>query len=225
MPIRNLFLLASFFIAGHAYSLTADEAKAIATGEGDTRVEALNKALANGDDKTAAFVQALADEAVKVAGEKVIIVRDGKGQDPVTGAAVAVPEDAEDVTTNNRMRGEIDTALAVLKLFSKDDKVRGAAIDTLLSETDETKLTLIEKAFAAEAKPEFKERLQLVRAAILLGSTDAAKRLEAAKQLAQSNNRNTKTVVLERLKTETDPRVKAALTASSTYCLMMASSK
>jgi hypothetical protein len=28
------------------------------------------------------------------------------------------------VVNNNRMRGEIDTALAALKLFSKDDKVR-----------------------------------------------------------------------------------------------------
>ncbi len=214
MLIRSLLLVAGFLFAGQAYPLTPDEAKAIAIGESDTRVEALNKALANADDKTAAFIQALADEAVKFAGDTVFVVRDGKGSDPVTGAELAVPDDAEDVMLNNAMRGELDTALAALKLFSKDEKVRGAAINTLLSETDEAKLPLIEKAYAAETKPEFKEQLQLVRAAILLNSADVSKRLESAKQLAQSNNRNTKTVVLERLKTETDPAVKGALEAT-----------
>ena len=214
MWIRNVLLLASFLMAGHVHALTAIEAKAIAVGESDARVEALNKALANADDRTAAFLQALADDAVKVNGEQVIVVKDGKGSDPVTGAEIALPDTAEDVTNNNLMRGQLDIALAALKLFSKDDKVRGAAINTLLSETDESKLPLIEKALAAETKPNFKEQLELVRAAIRLNSADVVKRLEAARQLSQSNNRNTKTVVLERLKTETDPQVKAALTAT-----------
>ena len=215
MLIRKLLLILGFLlISGHARALTAVEAKGMSIGDGDARIAALNQALADADERTAAFIQALADDAVKVAGDKVFLVKDGKGSDPVTGAAVAVPEGAEDVSNNNRMRGELDIALAALRLFSKDDKVRGAAITTLLSETDETKLPLIEKAFAAETKPEYKEQLQLVRAAILLSSVDAAKRIEAAHQLSTSNNRNTKTVLLERLKTETDPAVKAALSAS-----------
>ena len=55
------------------------EVKGIAFGESDARIEALNQAVASADDKTAAFFQAIADEAVKVAGEQVVIVRDGKG--------------------------------------------------------------------------------------------------------------------------------------------------
>src|SRR4051812_33408428 len=108
---RIIFLLAMAW-AGQAPALTADEAKAIAVGEADARIEALNKAVATADDKTAAFLQALGDDAVKVAGGKVFIVRDGKGVDPLTGAAAEVPADAEDVVSNNRMRGELDTALA-----------------------------------------------------------------------------------------------------------------
>ena len=83
MLIRKLLLLAIFFVASHAYALTAPEAKAIAIGEADARVEALNKALANADDRTAAFIQALANDAVKVNRDQVIVVRDGKGADPV----------------------------------------------------------------------------------------------------------------------------------------------
>jgi urea transport system permease protein len=139
--IKRLALIAALLLMAHgAYALTAVEAKGIAIGEGDARIESLNKALANADEKTAAFLQALADDAVKTAGEQVFVMKDDRGFDPVTGLEVAVPEAAEDVMNNNRMRGELDTALAALKLFSKDDKIRGESIKTLLSETDETKL-------------------------------------------------------------------------------------
>src|SRR5205085_11264949 len=114
---KILFLLAVFFSVS-AHALTAEEARAIAVGESDARIEALGKAIPAADDKTVAFLQALADDAVKVSGDKLFIARDGKGTDPVTGAEAAVPGDAEDVVSNNRMRGEIDSALASLKLFS-----------------------------------------------------------------------------------------------------------
>lgn len=214
MSIKHFLLAIALLAAGSAHALTAAEAKAIAAGETDARIEALNKAVAAADDKTAAFIQALSDEAVKVDGDKVFIVRDGKATDPVTGAAATVPDAAEDVVINNRMRGELDSAAAALKLFSPDEKVRRAAIKSMTGETDEAKLPLVEKAFAAEANPEIKGQLEVVRAAILLNSPDQGKRLEAAKLLAGSNNTNTKTVLLARLKDETEPDVKAAIESS-----------
>ncbi len=158
MPARlfQWILVVLMWGAGNAHALTATQARAIAAGETDARIEALNQSLADADEKTAAFIQALADDAVKIAGEQVFIVRGGQGVDPVTGVSVTLPEGAEDAMLNNRMRGELDIALAALKLFSKDDKVRGAAIATLLSETDETKAALIDKALAAESRADFK---------------------------------------------------------------------
>ncbi len=214
MTIRHLLILATLFIAGHAHSLTAIEAKGIAIGETDARVEALNKALTSADDKTAAFIQAMLDDAVKVAGDKVFVVKDGKGTDPVTGTEVKVPDDAEDVINNNMMRGELEAAVAGFKLFSTDEKTRREGIKALQSESDESKLPLIEKAFAAEKNAQLKDLLGLIRAAVLLNSSDKTKRLVAATLLAQSGQGNTKSVLLERLKVETDPEVKAALTAS-----------
>jgi urea transport system permease protein len=211
MPIRKLILLAALFIAANVHALTVDEAKAIASGESDARIEALNKAMATADDKTAAFLQALSDDAVKVAGDKVLVVKDGKAIDPVSGAQVPLLDAAEDVMNNNRMRGELDSALAALKLFSKDEKTRVAAIKQLQSDADESKLPLIEKAFAAEQNPQIKEQLGLVRAAALLNSSDKTKRLEAARLLGSSTQANTKTVLLARLTKETEPDVKSAL--------------
>jgi len=213
MLIRSIFLLAAL-LSGHAHALTAAEARAIATGETDARIEALNKAVATADDKTAAFIQALVDDAVKVAGDKVLVVRDDKGFDPVSGAEIPVPADAEDVINNNRMRGELDTAMAALKLFSKDAKLRAEAVATLRNESDESRLPLIEKAYARETDAQIKEQLALVRAAVLLGSADKAKRIDAARLLAQSSNPATKTLLIERLKVETESDVKSTLEAS-----------
>ena len=186
----------------------------MALGETEARAEALNKAAAKPDDKTAAFIQALADDAVKTAGDKVFVIKDDKGYDPVTGAELTVPADAEDVINNNMMRGELDTALAALKLFSKDQKVRADAIKTLASGSDESRLPLIEKAWAAETVPELKNQLEMVRATILLSSTDKGKRLEAAARLSGSNNPISKTVLIARLVEEDDAEVKSALQGS-----------
>jgi urea transport system permease protein len=195
-------------------ALTAQEAQGMAIGESDARIEALNKALATADDKTAAFIQALSDDAVKTAGGKVFVVQGDKVTDPVTGQAVALPDSAEDVNNNNRLRGELDTAQASLKLFSKDDKLRGEAIAALLKDPDESKLGLVEKALAAETNPALKAKLALARAAAMLGSADKAKRLEAAKALAASKDPATQLLLNDRLKQETESDVKSQLEAS-----------
>ena len=214
MLIKKLLLAVALLGVSGAHALTAVEAKGIAVGETDARLEALNKAVTTADDKTAAFIQALSDDAVKVKDGKVFIVRDGKGSDPVTGAEAAVPDDAEDVVNNNRMRGELDSAMAALKLFSKDEKLRREAVKALQGEPDEGKLPLLEKAYAAETNADIKAQLGMVRAAALLSSTERDKRLEAARLLSSSGNPAVKTVLIERLKAEADPEVKAALEAS-----------
>ena len=214
MFIRFLCVLATLWLAGPAHALTADEARAISIGDTDARIAALNQAVLTADDKTAAFLQALSDEAVKVAADKVFIIKDGKGFDPLSAAEVTVPPSAEDVVSNNRMRGELDSALAALKLFSSNEQTRLKAIKQLQSDADESKLPLLEKAFAAEQNPLIKEQLALVRAGALLNSADQSKRLEAAKLLRSSTQANTKTMLLERLKQEAEPDVKSALQLS-----------
>ncbi|WP_374667097.1 urea ABC transporter permease subunit UrtB [Ramlibacter sp.] len=212
--MKQLLILLALWAATAAQALTPDEARAMATGESDSRIEALNKAVSAADDKTAAFIQAMSDDAVKFKGDQVFVVKDDKAFDPVTGAEVKLPEDAEDVVNNNRMRGELDTALAALKLFSKDVKLRTQAVTELQKEVDESKLALIEKALAAETDPGLKERLGLVRAAALMTSSDTARRLEAAQALSASRSPATRNLLLQRLGEEQDAQVKAALQAS-----------
>ena len=216
MPRNIILLLATLSIAGFAHALSPAEVKAMVFGETEARVEALNAAVAKADEKTLAFIEALAADAVKTAGDKVFVMNGDKAFDPLSGAGLAPPADAEDVINPNLMRSELDIALASLKLLSKDEKIRSNAIKTLASDNDESRLSLIEKAYATETVPALKSRLEMVRAAMLLGSADRSRRLEAAAQLANSKNPETKTVLIARLGNETDTEVKVALQAALT---------
>jgi urea transport system permease protein len=129
-----------------SHALTAQQVQDMSIGETDARVLALQKALAQADAQTAVFLQAMADDAVMVAGDKVWMVRDGQALDPVTGQAAALPDSAESLVSNNRMRGEVDSALAALQLLSPDDGLRLKAAQSLVSEPDASKASLLDKA-------------------------------------------------------------------------------
>lgn len=207
-------LVSLLCLAGSAHALTAEQALAMATGETDDRVAAVQQAVVEPSDRVAAFLQALADDAVRVAGGKALIVKGDKGIDPVTGAEVPVPADAEDIINNNRMRGEIDTALAGLALFGKDETQRMAAAKALTKEPDAGRLPLLDKALAQETSDKIKTQLELARAATLLGSDDAAQRIAAAQALSASATPDTRLLLNERATVEEDAKVKAALQAA-----------
>lgn len=204
-------VLLGMTLACAAHALTADEALGMAVGESDARIQALAKAVTQGDDKTAAYLQALADEAVKVAGGQVLIVKDGQGLDPVTGQAMHVPPDAEDVMLNNRLRGEIDTALAALKLFSSDVKLRRQAALALLKEPDASRLPLLDKALTTEQDPKVLGLLRQAHAAVMLASDVPNERILAARVLAESRQPEVLLLLNQQLAQEDDASAKAAL--------------
>ncbi len=209
-------LILSLLPAG-AFALTPEQGLAIAAGENDSRIAALNAAVARGDERLAALVQALLDDEVKVAGYKVFIVHDGKASDAASGAAATLPEGAEDVTNNNRTRGALEAALAGLRVLSPDVAVRRGAVDELAKASlDESQLPLIEKAYAAETDPGLKRQLERMRSTILVSSSDRSRRLAAAIELAASNQSAVASLLQERLAAggESDAEVRAALQQS-----------
>ncbi len=212
--LRCLIFLFALLSGQAAWALTPEQAGRIAAGDSDDRVAALNDAVAAGDTALSPFIQAMLDDTVKVAGGKAFIVQGDKVVDAATGAAATLPADAEDVVNNNRMRRELEAALAVLKLVSPDVAVRRAAIAELKDDVDEGKLALIEKAIAAETDADLKDRLGLLRAAVLISSADPAKRAAAAAALSGSSSPATRSLLLEKLGTEQDPKVKAAIQAA-----------
>ena len=113
MPFFRFLLATALVLGSAAHALTREQALAIATGDTEARVAALNQAVADADDETAAFIQALQDDAVRYKDGQVFVMKDDKAHDPVGGAELRLPEDAEDVVNNNRVRGALTSALVI----------------------------------------------------------------------------------------------------------------
>jgi urea transport system permease protein len=213
---RAAFFLALIFSAlatGQAWALTRDQALAMSTGDNDSRAQAISQAVVGGDPAAQPFLQALIDDSVKTAGGRVYIVTEGRSRDAVSGAEAPLPADAEDVINSNRLRRELDSAMASLKLLSPDAAARRQAVRELRDGADESKLPLIEKALATEADPKLKADLTLLRAAVMVSSNDKVRRLEAAQMLAASHTPATQALLIERLKpgVESEADVRAQL--------------
>jgi urea transport system permease protein len=198
-------------ISAASHALTNEQALGIVVGDTDARLKILNLALQEADDKTAIFFKALAGDAVKATDKQVWVIDNGQAKDPVSGAVSALPDDAQDVVSNNRMRGEIDAAIAALQLLSPDDTVRTKAAKALIKEPDAEKLPLLERALAIEKIQTIREMLKLAKAAIAISSPDASIRLQAAAALALSQTPETQLLLNQQLSSETDAAVQTQI--------------
>ena len=203
-------------VAQPAHALTTEEAYAISAGETDDRVAALRAVVAKGDAALPAFLEALANDTVKVAGNRAYIAYGDDVKDAATGAPAKLPDGAEDVVNNSRMGGEIEAALAIGKLGSSDRAERAAAIEALSSAADESQLATIDKALAAESDSQLLKQLRTVRSKALLTSQDPGRRLEAVKALGGDASPESRALLMERMNdgAETDAMVKGALQAA-----------
>ncbi|HEY6133263.1 MAG TPA: urea ABC transporter permease subunit UrtB [Rubrivivax sp.] len=201
-------------LAGWACALTPEQALRIAEGESDDRIAALNAVAATRDATLVPYLQALLADEVKLADGKALIVRGDDAVEAATGAKVKLPDDAEDVVNNNRMRQALEGALAAYNLSSPDREVRAKAIADMKDSVDEGLADLLDKAASAETDVTLKAQLELLKATALISSPDKGKRIAAATLLAGSADPATGSLLSARLAEEADADVKAAIRRS-----------
>ncbi|MEY3979639.1 MAG: High-affinity branched-chain amino acid transport system permease protein LivH [Pseudomonadota bacterium] len=211
---RCLLSLICLGMMSSAFALSSNEAKQLATGETDTRIKTLAQLVSRADEGAYRLIKAMNDDAVKIAGDHILIIEDGKAIDAVSGEATNLPDSAEDVISNNRMRAELESAMAALRLLSKNPATRLEAAQALLKEPDAEKISLLRKALASESESTIKSTLSLALAAASLGDPDPAIRLNAAKEIASYQTPQTILLLNQRLADETVPEVRAAVAAS-----------
>jgi urea transport system permease protein len=115
---RWLCATALLCLATAAQSLAPADALALVSGETDDRIATLNRLAAAPDPLTAALIQAIADERVRVLPQRVLILQNDTAVDAVTGEALRqVPDEAQEVMVNNRLRSALETALAGIDLL------------------------------------------------------------------------------------------------------------
>ncbi len=194
---RMAAALAVAFSASAAHAIAPEVVRNLALGESDAKITAIAAVVASGEGGALALLQALLDGEAQTAGERVLRVKDNGAIDLATGETVSpLPEPREDVVLNNRVRRELATAIAALKLTSDDAPTRLAAAKELQRGADEEMLPAIRRAADREQDPEIRNLLTLSRATIELSSTDKTTRIGAIRALAGSRDANTKMLLL-----------------------------
>ena len=190
-----LFFGAMSFLS---HAIAPEVVRDLALGDNDAKAKAIGALAASGDAAALPLLQALLEGQVQTVGDaQVLLIKGDSASDLVSGQTVApLPENRDDVIINNRIRKELGTAIAVLKLGSPDHEIRLAAAKELQSGADEELLPAISAAIAKETDPEVQGLLSLAKASVQLASSDKDTRLAAIRALADSNNSNTKTLLL-----------------------------
>ena len=183
----------------------------LAGGGFDERARAVAVLGASGDPRAATILQALSDGALDVTEDKRLVIEHGGAYaDALTGEAVQATGEPDRVRVNNRLRGEIETAMARLNLFSKDPALRLAAARAVLHEPDPAGGPALEKALATEKDKSVAAALRLALAATVLQSGDAAAKLKAVKLLGASGAEEATRLLGEVADSGDTPEVKAA---------------
>jgi urea transport system permease protein len=179
-----------------AHALDPQVVAKLAAGDGDEKAVAVSALAASGDPRALVVLRALADGTAQVAGTRVLIVNGDSGVDAATGEAVSpLPDGRDDVVVNNRLRGEIDRAIAALRLVSTDRALRAAAVKELGNGADDSMRPLVGKALSAETDPDIRAALAQVAASLDLRSGDKATRIAAIRLLAESGNPNVQSLL------------------------------
>jgi urea transport system permease protein len=192
-----LTALLGWLVAGSAFALDPATVGKLGFGDGDEKIAAIAALVAEGDAAALALLQSAANGELQTSGKRVLVVKGEEAVDAATGARVApLPEDAEEVILNNRIRKELEGAVAALKLISPVRAVRFAAAKELAGNADEAMLPLVQKALAGEADAEIKQLLELTQATLELKTGSKESRIAAVRTLGQSKNPNTKMLLL-----------------------------
>ena len=222
--LKNI-LLALWLCAHSVLAHAAIDAGLVAPLAGDdfgARIEAVNEIAALASDDAYKVLYALRNYGLYATPDGTVLVVDGEqAWNPVTGETTPVPEGADSITVNNRLRRVLDSALSAFRLFSPDPQVRFAAAQAVRRTANVDQLPLIERALDKETDSDIRAVLELAAAVANLEAQDPATRRKAVQVLAASSDASLVPRLQQFLEknpdgsyAETDPDVRAAAKAS-----------
>ncbi|MDR0577556.1 MAG: urea ABC transporter permease subunit UrtB [Candidatus Accumulibacter sp.] len=190
VPMLKSLLAVSSFVCALAAHAAPDAAlvRRLADADSGVKVAAIRELARTPGPDVLRLLEAMSEGRLALAGGAVLIVDGGSAFDAATGAAVKAPENAEAVTVNNRIRGELGNALAALGLFDPDPAVRLASARKLQGKAAAGMEAVLSSALARESDPRIKDLLALTRAQAHLSSADPAVRRAAVRALSGSSS-------------------------------------
>jgi urea transport system permease protein len=120
--------------------------KPLASEDSDTKIMAIAALAQAAPEEALPVLKALADNALAVSGERLLIVDGERVFDAASNTEIKpAPAAHETIGINNRVRRELSGALAALRLFSADREVRWQAAQELTLSADAKMLPLLDK--------------------------------------------------------------------------------
>jgi urea transport system permease protein len=191
MPRRTFLPLlhALLLLAGSAFA-APDPAvvKQLADEDNTRKIEAIRQLTQSAEPEALRILKAMAGDSLVLSGGKMFIVEGGAAIDAVTGAPATAPASAESITVNNRVRGELASAMAALALFDADRTVRLEAARKLQSKADAALAPLLERALAAEKDEAIRAQLTIAKAQADLANPDPVVRRAAVLVLGDTTS-------------------------------------
>lgn len=210
-------------LADGTAKLDASLLASLADGDAGAKLQAITQLGQLSDPAAAQVLKALGSESLLATPQGEVLIRTdaGKALDPLSGLESALPDSAEAIVVNNRLRRAINSALAATDLFSDRPATRLAAAKRMQQSADASVITLLEKARAGETQGEVRDALDIALATSALKSSDPAKRLNAVGILGDSGNGAFRPVLAGLIAqgpdgayAEPDPDVRQAATAA-----------
>jgi len=197
-------------LGGIARAADVELVRQLASTETTVKLSAIDQLTREGDVRAERLLRALYEGALQVGEEGQVIIAEGdRILDALGGQALtSVPAGLQPVGINNRIRGRVEAALSAFRLLHQDVDERLAAAKELGSSATDSVLPIVEKALAAESRTEIKALLIQIKAAIDLRHADASVRLAAVRQLGESRQAKTQTLLATLLESETDESVR-----------------
>ena len=194
-------------------ALDARQLQTLNGDDADAKVEVIGKLAADASPQAAAVLLALNDgNLLSDAAGKIYIQQDAVLLDALSGAKVlTTPEGLDKISINNRLRRELEGALAAIKLAAPDVATRRAAVEALKDSATPEMLPRLTQRWSQETDPQIKQLLDALIARLNLASSDAKVRENAAQLLGESGDPQIKSLLEAAVASETDASAKAAM--------------
>ncbi len=170
-----------------------DDVTALAGKNFKSKIAAIEKIAASGDERTVPVLEALLKgKLYKRKADNKVVITEKKGAvyvlfDPLTGKEIGqqMKQKIKKIRVNNKLRGIIRGALGGLTLFSRDPQKRAKAADAVFKSRPAAMIPILEKALKRETDPGVRARMDLALAATrLVSSKETAPKLAAIKILS-----------------------------------------
>lgn len=201
------------------YAIDAATIQGLALDETSAKLERLEVLALSADLTVIPVLEALFEGTLHLAdGARPVIVNDAGTIDAISmKPLVPAPVNIEKVTINNRVRRQVETTIAALKLVSPDLSARLKAAQQLASQAEPEMLPLIERALKAERDEQIRNILLFAQGSVNIKSDDPTLRLQAIEGLRKNSSEATRNLLAALLEkdaagqfAEPDPGVRAA---------------